>query len=972
MAPTTRKTPASPTSPIYRHGSAARRRRSSPSDNVQVAMNDPKDRTDRPERTKRGCWTCRIRRKKCDEEHVDGRCKTCLRLRIECLGWGAKRPDWMKDKDKVDAKKAEIKKQLATQGMIRGQARPHSPVQQQPSVDIANSTSPSASHSDQFIAEQSRSQRPPRAAKSQAIAQLSNVASSESESALTIDHSPSPASPASPATIMSSTPGGQEDTEYILSDDAVDYHKLFVSAKETFTASPSFPASPLPVVNSSFSERESAFGAVFAMQDSAYDTILDEKALSALGGMVDPASLNEQLGYDALYSSYLVTEPSPSTSASTSMSLPSLPSTLPAPPSTSPMTSPTGMENIPRTGILGQPGDATYTSQTEDAGTFVSSPIGMGRTMSNGSTTSTGQNDIMYGSNTFEPMMTDASHMDSYSAAVQSTSMAPVASGLVYGPAPPPSYTTAMQQYGAQQQQQQQQQQSAYSMQAVTYNPRVRAPISNASALGLQQETLVFYYFNRGVRKMQYLLADDATSSVTDIMYDLIMKDPSGPVTNAICSLSSLHNTRLRIAEGLTHPEDIHAHDKAQKYYEDTVRQLSLKSESYSEVEAVAALHLLSFWLFCGGGGDWASALSIAGEWFTKTEVMKDHIDPLKILNELKPAARFAAQGTMWMDILAGVSLRRTPRFMKLYRRLWNASRISHMSVFSMGLAAIPTGGQKSALMHSVMGCDDEVMFAIAAIAELADWKHRQEVAGRLSYPELIRMGNKIKEDLLASPAYGGGPKSPTLTGGVRSPVNGTRPGKQSRKPTVWDPYNFEQRSASGSFDSDGLHNLNTAILGSPASSRSPVSPSSTSPVSASGLGPLAMNEQPITLIQLASNVFREAAFLDLETVLSGCNPRVPEIADCVAALIRAIQMIPSTDLDRSLAFPITIGGCLSELPEHREFFRERLAAQGTFLGNGSQARLLMETVWRRRDSGQQGVCWRDTMRELGFDLLLV
>lgn len=61
--------------------------------------------------------TCRLRRKvcllslaqnkravpiflglqKCDEERVDGdSCKTCKRLGIKCLGWGPRRPDWMR------------------------------------------------------------------------------------------------------------------------------------------------------------------------------------------------------------------------------------------------------------------------------------------------------------------------------------------------------------------------------------------------------------------------------------------------------------------------------------------------------------------------------------------------------------------------------------------------------------------------------------------------------------------------------------------------------------------------------------------------------------------------------------------------------------------------------------------------------------------------------------------------------------
>ncbi|EMD33986.1 hypothetical protein CERSUDRAFT_86751 [Gelatoporia subvermispora B] len=72
---------------------------------------------------KGGCWTCRVRRKKCDEEREGDSCKTCIRLGISCLGWGPKRPEWMRDKEKVAAYKASIKEQLTRAGLIRGQPR---------------------------------------------------------------------------------------------------------------------------------------------------------------------------------------------------------------------------------------------------------------------------------------------------------------------------------------------------------------------------------------------------------------------------------------------------------------------------------------------------------------------------------------------------------------------------------------------------------------------------------------------------------------------------------------------------------------------------------------------------------------------------------------------------------------------------------------------------------------------------------
>lgn len=77
--------------------------------------------------------------KKCDEQREGDSCHTCRRLQIECLGWGARRPDWMRvratshlcphlltclqDKRAVEAYKAEIKAKLTRAGLIRGQPR---------------------------------------------------------------------------------------------------------------------------------------------------------------------------------------------------------------------------------------------------------------------------------------------------------------------------------------------------------------------------------------------------------------------------------------------------------------------------------------------------------------------------------------------------------------------------------------------------------------------------------------------------------------------------------------------------------------------------------------------------------------------------------------------------------------------------------------------------------------------------------
>ncbi|KAF8632259.1 hypothetical protein AX15_002004 [Amanita polypyramis BW_CC] len=78
-------------------------------------------------RAKSGCYTCRIRRKKCDEQKSEhGSCRTCDRLRLECLGYGIKRPDWLRETQTVVDIRERIKKFLAAQGMIKGHSGPAS------------------------------------------------------------------------------------------------------------------------------------------------------------------------------------------------------------------------------------------------------------------------------------------------------------------------------------------------------------------------------------------------------------------------------------------------------------------------------------------------------------------------------------------------------------------------------------------------------------------------------------------------------------------------------------------------------------------------------------------------------------------------------------------------------------------------------------------------------------------------------
>ncbi|KAH8831451.1 hypothetical protein DL96DRAFT_1705882 [Flagelloscypha sp. PMI_526] len=111
------------TAPVSQPG-VRKRKSAASSQRNKATSNDDKAGT----RAKSGCYTCRIRRKKCDERtNENGACETCVRLRLQCLGFGPKRPEWLRSQANVTDLRNRIKDFLASQGMIKGHANNRGP-----------------------------------------------------------------------------------------------------------------------------------------------------------------------------------------------------------------------------------------------------------------------------------------------------------------------------------------------------------------------------------------------------------------------------------------------------------------------------------------------------------------------------------------------------------------------------------------------------------------------------------------------------------------------------------------------------------------------------------------------------------------------------------------------------------------------------------------------------------------------------
>ncbi|KAG6010747.1 hypothetical protein E4U21_004135 [Claviceps maximensis] len=72
-------------------------------------------------RSKQGCWTCRLRKKKCDEGRPQ--CSSCASLQITCYGYGAK-PQWMDNGEREQAMIEEFKHKIRTTTRPRPQKSP--------------------------------------------------------------------------------------------------------------------------------------------------------------------------------------------------------------------------------------------------------------------------------------------------------------------------------------------------------------------------------------------------------------------------------------------------------------------------------------------------------------------------------------------------------------------------------------------------------------------------------------------------------------------------------------------------------------------------------------------------------------------------------------------------------------------------------------------------------------------------------
>ncbi|KIK66589.1 hypothetical protein GYMLUDRAFT_157062 [Collybiopsis luxurians FD-317 M1] len=251
------------------------------------------------------------------------------------------------------------------------------------------------------------------------------------------------------------------------------------------------------------------------------------------------------------------------------------------------------------------------------------------------------------------------------------------------------------------------------------------------------QEDHVMYYFEN-VRSAHFFFASNTTTNIT---YSLIVQEPRGAVTNAVCALANLHFSRRRVAEGLEPPDFNIQHSTAKYFYDEAYLQLAnahVMRGHYSDSDVIAALHLVYFSQLSGGSMDWMPVLSVGLDWLAQIG-MPDEEDPRAMLNTLPLTSQIAVKGTMWMDIFASLTSMRPPRYFHLYQRL-------------LSPAWSVDGAYSPPHMEALTGCPDDALLAIAEISTLAHWKSTERRNGTLNYRELVRRGDEVEKRLQQRP----------------------------------------------------------------------------------------------------------------------------------------------------------------------------------------------------------------------------
>jgi len=184
-------------------------------------------------------------------------------------------------------------------------------------------------------------------------------------------------------------------------------------------------------------------------------------------------------------------------------------------------------------------------------------------------------------------------------------------------------------------------------------------------------------------------------------------------------------------------------HSTAATYFRDEAAFLISGSlhlnGSYTDRDAIAALHLMSFSQLSGGQFPWADAFDVLC-----TRVLQSALpsaeNPCTIYNTMSSIDQYTVKATLTLDVFASLATGKAPKFLDLMRRL--LGKDAPLQVWPPG----DGDTMRKICMENFAGLPNTVLLGIAETNELSHWKAGEIKKGSLSYRELVRRGEGIEQ----------------------------------------------------------------------------------------------------------------------------------------------------------------------------------------------------------------------------------
>ncbi|KAF7316618.1 hypothetical protein HMN09_00394400 [Mycena chlorophos] len=265
---------------------------------------------------------------------------------------------------------------------------------------------------------------------------------------------------------------------------------------------------------------------------------------------------------------------------------------------------------------------------------------------------------------------------------------------------------------------------------------------------------LLRYYISK-VMGLQYLLVD------SDHVEKIVVPSVNAPgfSRDAAMLLASVHMRRSQQLLSFSVLDD----DPEMKERYEALNQVLKSPTLANENTALAAISMISTFLFEGGAGAWPEWLGVA---YAFAQSVFRNGDPRDVLVTCPESTRFIIKTAIWFDVLAAVTTQEKPMFLPYIRKLFSPLRSGIYDPCAPELS-----------MMGVMGCDSVVVWVLAQASALSVWKREEQKMGRLNVSELVSsaavLERELAQSVLVTPSsmglFGGSTTTPTANEEARA-----------------------------------------------------------------------------------------------------------------------------------------------------------------------------------------------------------